>query len=48
MQCPKNGRDGCVVVCKKFSDEFNDLVLQCIEEELHFREIQYELEEKEI
>ena len=33
---------------KKFSDEFDDLVLQCIEEELHFREIQYELEEKEI
>ena len=32
---------------KKFSDEFDDLVLQCIEEELHFREIQYEMKLKE-
>ena len=31
---------------KKFSDEFDDLVLQCIEEELHFRDIEYEIERK--
>ena len=33
---------------KKFSDEFDDLVLQCIEEELHFRDIQDEMTLKEI
>ena len=33
---------------KKFSDQFDDLVLQCIEEELHFRDIQYEMARKNV
>ena len=32
---------------KKFSDEFDDLVLQCIEEELHLRELQYDKLERQ-